>query len=106
MMIDRRETRRERLHSRASIVFNGRQSIFACTLRNRSETGALLRLADWTELPAVFEVDARDGETLRVRQCWRRGDDVGVVFMTEEECEPNTPIDFAAFRALRARVAA
>jgi hypothetical protein len=103
MSVDRREMPRSRLRQPASVVFNGHQSMFACTLRNSSETGALLRLADWTELPPVFEIDSRDGETRRVRQCWRRGDDVGVVFMTEAECVPEAPVDFAAFRALRAR---
>lgn len=103
-MIDRREAKRERIHQSANVVFNGRQTVLDCTLRNHSETGALVRMSDWIALPRTFEIDIADQEhSLRVRQCWRRGDDVGVVFMTIEDSAPAEPVDLAAFRAARPR---
>lgn len=103
MKPDRRQASRSRLYQRASVVFNGRQSMFGCSVRNLSETGALLRMTDWIALPATFEIEtAGDSESRRVRQCWRRGDDVGVAFLSARECRPDAPIDLAAFRARRA----
>ena len=104
MSINRREMPRSRVRQPANVVFNGRQTVLDCTVRNRSETGALVRMSDWIALPRTFELDiAEQEQSLRVRQCWRRGDDVGVVFMTAEECEPAATVDLAAFRAARPR---
>ena len=104
MSINRREMPRSRVRQPANVVFNGRQTVLDCTVRNRSETGALVRMSDWIALPRTFELDIAEHEQcLRVRQCWRRGDDVGVVFMTAEECEPAEPVDLATFRAARPR---
>jgi hypothetical protein len=103
MRTERRTVARERVFHQTSAVFNGGQSVFQCSLRNRSATGAMVRLSDWTELPATFELNVPGQELrLRVRQCWRRGDDVGVAFLSEDECRPPAPIDLAAVRALRA----
>jgi hypothetical protein len=103
MKPERRQATRTRLYQSASIVFNGRQSMFGCSVRNQSETGALLRMTDWIALPATFEIEtAGETESRRVRQCWRRGDDVGVAFLSAQECRPDAPLDLAAFRARRA----
>ena len=103
MKPDRRQTMRTRLHQRASVVFNGGQSMFGCSVRNQSETGALVRMTDWIALPATFAIEtAGQTESRRVRQCWRRGDDVGVAFLSAQECRPDAPLDLAAFRARRA----
>ncbi len=103
MKPERRQATRNRLFQRASVVFNGRQSMFGCSLRNQSETGALLRMTDWVALPASFDIET-PGETgsRRVRQCWRRGDDVGVAFLSAQECRPDAPLDLAAIRTSRA----
>lgn len=103
MRTERRTDERQRVLRRASIVFNGRQSVFDCAIRNWSDSGAMVRLADWTALPPTFEIDVASlGDSVRVRQCWRRGDDVGVAFLSEAESLPPAPIDLAAVRALRA----
>lgn len=103
MRIERRQTPRNRIYQGASVVFNGRQSVLDCTVRNWSETGALVRMSDWIALPKTFELDiASRGESVRVRQCWRHGDDVGVAFMSEAESAPPEPISFDLARALRA----
>ena len=102
MIADRRLETRSRLHQPARVMFNGEQSVLACTVRNRSQTGAMVRMADWIELPHTFELAIPDGHSRRVRQCWRRGDDVGVAFLSAQECRPDAPLDLSAFRARRA----
>lgn len=104
MIANRRLEMRSRVFHGASVVFNGRQSVLACTIRNWSETGALVRMIDWIALPETFELDIanKDG-SVRVRQCWRRGDDVGVAFLTPEESRPIEPISLAQARARRAQ---
>jgi hypothetical protein len=107
MGAERRTIPRERVFHQTSAVFNGGQSVFQCSLRNRSAKGAMVRFSDWTELPATFELSVPgQAQRLRVRQCWRKGDDVGVAFLSEAECRPPAPIDLAAVRALRALNAA
>ena len=102
MIADRRLETRSRLHQPARLVFNGEQSVFACILRNRSQTGAMVRMADWTELPQTFDLDIPEGHSRRVRQCWRRGDEVGLAFLTADEAAPSPVISLAEARARRA----
>jgi hypothetical protein len=104
MIANRRHAPRSRIFQGASVVFNGRQSVLACTIRNWSETGAMVRMSDWIALPETFELDiARKDGSVRVRQCWRRGDDVGVAFLSPEESRPIEPISLAQMRAIRAQ---
>lgn len=104
MKPERRRAARNRLFQPASVVFNGRQSMFACSLRNLSESGALVRLTDWTALPATFEIETPgEAGTRLVRQRWRRGDDVGVAFVSEADHAPAAPVSLAGFRAARDR---
>lgn len=102
MIADRRLETRSRLHQPARVMFNGEQSVLACTVRNRSRTGAMVRMADWIELPQTFELTIPEGHSRRVRQCWRRGDDVGVVFLTAEEMRSSAIVSLAEARAKRA----
>lgn len=103
MTIERRLAKRSRVLHRASAVFNGRQSVLDCSVRNWSETGALVRMSDWIALPPIFDLDLPSrGESLRVKQCWRRGDDVGVAFMSPEESHAPAPIRLDLARAQRA----
>lgn len=103
MIANRRHAKRSRVFEGASVVFNGRQSVLACTIRNWSETGAMVRMNDWIALPETFELDIanKDG-SVRVRQCWRRGDDVGVIFLTQADEVPCEVISLAQARARRA----
>jgi hypothetical protein len=104
MIANRRIEMRIRVFHGASVVFNGRQSVLACTIRNWSETGAMVRMSDWIALPETFELDIANQESgVRVRQCWRRGDDIGVAFLTPEDIRPNEPISLADMRARRAQ---
>jgi hypothetical protein len=103
MITNRRQHHRERVYQTACLTFNGDQSVFACTIRNVSETGALVRLADWTELPRSFALARAGAAPVMVRQCWRRGDDVGIAYLDPAQHEPEPPIDLAAWRAARGR---
>jgi hypothetical protein len=104
MIANRRHAQRSRVFQGASVVFNGRQSVLACTIRNWSDTGAMVRMSDWIALPETFELDIANQEGgVRVRQRWRRGDDVGVAFLTPEDIRPNEPILLADMRARRAQ---
>lgn len=103
MTANRRQHRRERIYEQAQLAFNGDQSVFACTVRNISETGALVRLADWTELPASFDLARAGAAPVRVRQCWRRGDDVGLAYLDPAQDQPEPPVDLALWRASRQR---
>lgn len=101
MPANRRQHRRERVYEQAALAFNGEQSVFACTVRNVSETGALVRLVDWTELPQTLALARSGAAPVRVRQCWRRGDDVGLAYVDETQAFPEAPIDLAAWRSGR-----
>lgn len=103
MTIERRLAGRSRVLYRASAVFNGRQSVLDCSVRNWSQTGALVHMTDWIALPPVFDIDLPGRhESVRVRQCWRKGDDVGVAFMGAEDSRPPAPIQLDLVRARRA----
>lgn len=102
MQDNRRNCVRQRVLRDASVVFNGRQSVMHCTIRNWSETGAMVRMSDWIALPAVFEIDLENRcESVRVRQCWRRGDDVGVAFVSGSDLASTRPVSLMQFRAKR-----
>lgn len=99
MRTERRQAQRNRVYQGASIVFNGRQSVLGCTIRNWSESGAMVRMSDWMTLPPSFELDiASRGERLRVRECWRRGENVGLAFLAPNECRPAEPVSLAVVR--------
>ncbi|MFA6964891.1 PilZ domain-containing protein [Bosea sp. (in: a-proteobacteria)] len=103
MIANRRREARTRVFEGASVVFNGRQSVLACTVRNWSETGAMVRMQDWIALPDTFEVQIADkADGRRVRQCWRRGDDVGVMFLNPGDDAADTVVSLAEARATRA----
>ena len=55
-----------------------------CVIRDRSETGARLRVLDADKVPAEFELlDKQTGETRPAHVRWRRGNEVGVSFTPE-----------------------
>ncbi len=59
---DRRLERRVRTLKTARIAFNFGRSVFDCTLRNLSPSGALLEVASTAGIPSQFEILVpRDG---------------------------------------------
>lgn len=78
---DKRRAPRKRVLKGARIVFNERSSTLSCTVRDISDTGARVRVAQGQAVPAQFDllIDA-DGFEASCSVAWRRGEEVGVVF--------------------------
>jgi hypothetical protein len=78
---DRRGGRRARTLKGGRIVFNGGYSSFECTIRNLSDSGALLKFGDVLGIPNHFELETETGRPRR--KCtvrWRSGTLIGVSF--------------------------
>ncbi len=78
---DKRGKARKRILKGARIVFNGRASTLSCTVRDISEKGARLRVAQGQAVPSRFDllIDT-DGFEAPCKVAWRKGEDVGVTF--------------------------
>jgi hypothetical protein len=76
-MSERRTSGRLRQLKAGSIVFNGAQSVFSCTVRNISQTGACLLVASPLTVPAAFELMV-DGARHPCAVAWRQPDRIGV----------------------------
>lgn len=78
-----RTTQRTRTLLRARIEFNGGMSTLECSVRDLSDTGARLDLADSVGMPGVFRLFIPkyqrwyDAETR-----WHRGNAVGIEFVS------------------------
>jgi len=80
---ERRDEARGRAIRGAKIVFNNKQSVLDCVIRDISGTGARLRVDGAATLPERFllRLPAREGVVERpVRVVWRSVGDVGVAF--------------------------
>lgn len=78
---DKRVAPRKRVLKGARIVFNGRSSTMSCTVRDVSDTGARLRVAQGQAVPSQFDllIDV-DGFEAPCTVAWRKGEEVGVTF--------------------------
>lgn len=86
---NKRISPRIRTFLKGQVVFNNRMSTMDCVIRNISGTGAKLQLTQAVTLPDQFELHIpQKGETSRVRIRWRRGDEIGVSFLTPVAEEP------------------
>ncbi len=78
---ERRAERRMRTLKRARIVFNHGHSVFDCTIRNLSPSGALIEVPSMQGIPMQFEIAL--GESTVRRPCsvrWRTERTMGVHF--------------------------
>jgi hypothetical protein len=78
-MIERRAHVRAPRLKPGKIVFKDRLLVYDCTLRNVSEAGACLLVANGFSLPGDFTLTL-DGSTVRCNVAWRRPDRIGVSF--------------------------
>jgi hypothetical protein len=78
-MIERRTDVRVRRFKAGTIVFNDAASVFDCTVRNMSATGACLLVTSPLTIPAEFELMI-EGERRPCAVAWRRLDRVGVEY--------------------------
>lgn len=77
----KREAERRRILKSGLISFNHRGSVLNCMVRNISNTGAQLLLADTRPVPPVFELNVEiDGLRVPCQVMWRTHDRVGVRF--------------------------
>jgi PilZ domain len=79
---ERRYVQRRRVLKGATLSFNRGYSAFECVVRNQSDGGARLSLAETFALPTSFRL-AIAGETqIRSAQIiWRKPDEMGVTFV-------------------------
>lgn len=77
-----RKHRRNRTLKKGQIVFNSGSSLIDCVIRDRSEGGAKLQLPAATVLLKSFGLlSVSEGMLYPAEIMWRRGDEVGVMFV-------------------------
>ena len=82
MGAEQRSSSRSRVLKGAQLVFNGRHSTMDCTVRNLSNGGCLLLIADPSAAPETFTLSIK-AEKIE-RECkvvWRKKDSLGVRFV-------------------------
>ena len=81
---ERRDGRRRRMFKGARVVFNGGYSSFSCTIRNLTESGALLNFGDTLGIPSHFDLELEGGRRRPCTVRWRDGGLMGVSF---DDCD-------------------
>ena len=78
---ERRREPRQRALKTGKIVFNNRGSVIDCTVRNFSDQGAMLLIADPFGIPDAFTLHLESGAVTRdCRVIWREERQLGVAF--------------------------
>jgi hypothetical protein len=99
---ERRRLPRRRTRLSAAAVHGPEATVVACTVRDRSGTGARLLVDAGSSLPDVFHlIELSTGELHRAQVVWRDTSFVGVTFLESERLDaPQTPeqIKFADIR--------
>ena len=72
---------RHRTLKGGKIVINDGFSTFACTVRNLSETGALLKVPSVVGIPDSFQLHREDGTKYNCTVARRTGTELGVSFV-------------------------
>ncbi len=79
---DKRASDRRRTVLKGRVLFNNRASVFDCTVRDLSDTGAQLTLPDVSALPHEFELEIPSKDILvQAQVMWSRGKNHGVRFV-------------------------
>jgi len=82
MAEDLRVMPRRRMFKGAKITFNRRGSVIDCTVRNLSDTGALLEVQSTVGIPDTFELVFNDGGLVQpCRLVRRNATQLGVAFI-------------------------
>lgn len=80
-MLERRKSARSRILKSAKLIF-GRTSIIDCAVRNLTNTGARIQVANTVNLPQDFEMTFDGGHSIRpCRLVWRTVTETGVEFV-------------------------
>jgi hypothetical protein len=80
-MGERRTSGRQKSFLRGRIIYNNRQNVLDCLIRDISQHGANLVFSETARVPEAMElyVPQKD-QTFRAHVQWRAGDEVGVTF--------------------------
>ena len=78
-MSERRTDARQRMLKSGTIIYNNSSSVFDCTVRNLSKTGACLMVASPRGVPEEFDL-LLEGARHHCIVSWRRADRIGVKF--------------------------
>ena len=78
-MEERRREPRIRSLLGGRMTFNDSQCAVSCTVRNVSETGAMVKLTEMFRMPDEFDLNIpHHDETLRAKIIWRKSDAAGL----------------------------
>ncbi|MDQ7248218.1 PilZ domain-containing protein [Dongia sedimenti] len=77
----RRVTARSKTLKSAKIIFNKRQSVIDCFVRDLSPTGAKLSLGDLMPVPRTFTLELHDGTSMECERVRAMGKEIGVRFL-------------------------
>jgi len=91
-MSERRTHARKKSFLQGRIHFNNRRSSIDCLVRDFSEQGAKLKVADTIAIPEVMElhIPNRDA-SYRAEVQWRTSDEIGVAFRPEKAAPSIVP---------------
>lgn len=78
---NRRITNRRKTLKSAKIVFNKKQSVIDCFVRDMSDTGAKLTVADLLAVPRTFTLMFHDGTTYECERVRAYGQEIGIRFL-------------------------
>lgn len=78
---NRRITNRRKTLKSAKIVFNKKQSLIDCFVRDLSDTGAKLTVGDLAAVPRTFTLTLHDGTSYECERVRAYGQEIGVRFL-------------------------
>jgi hypothetical protein len=78
---NRRTNNRRKTLKSAKIVFNNKQSVIDCFVRDLSDTGAKLTVADLAAVPRSFTLLLHDGTAYDCERVRAHGLEIGVRFL-------------------------
>ena len=100
-MLERRKLHRDRTYLGGVIAFNQRCSAMDCLVRDFSANGVKVVFTNTAAVPDDFDLTIRQkGRTYRARMAWRRGNEAGACFLSQDATIP--PISLEWVRRLRA----
>jgi hypothetical protein len=80
---ERRHTQRRRVLKGATLSFNRGYSAFECVVRNQSDGGVRISLAETFAVPTSFRLAISGESQIRsAHVAWRRTDEMGVTFVS------------------------
>jgi len=78
---NRRITLRKKTLKSAKIIFNKKQSVIDCFVRDVSDTGAKLQVGDVVAIPRKFTLIFNDGSSHECERVRASGTEIGVRFL-------------------------